>query len=243
MTPQEERRFPLLYKASTESTNDDARAWAQQGAEHGTVVWAEVQTKGRGRRGAAWMSQSHESLAFSVILRPKFSRALWPRISLICGLAVCKVLEKHGLIAEVKWPNDVMVQQKKVCGILIEASESAVIAGIGINVNVSDFPNELKSIATSMLIECGKNFDRQEILSEIQQSLIRHLLRVDNDFTSIIQELRERCYLTGKSVRMLVANQEMQGTVQGIGKNGELMIDHAGRRECYLQADEIRIVS
>jgi BirA family biotin operon repressor/biotin-[acetyl-CoA-carboxylase] ligase len=162
---------------------------------------------------------------------------------LICGLAVCKVLEKHGLIAEVKWPNDVMVQQKKVCGILIEASESAVIAGIGINVNVSSFPDVLKPIATSMLIECGKNFDRQEILSEIQQSLMRHLLRVDNDFTSIIQELRERCYLTGKSVRMLVANQERQGTVLGIGKNGELVIDHTGRQECYLQADEIRIVS
>jgi BirA family transcriptional regulator, biotin operon repressor / biotin---[acetyl-CoA-carboxylase] ligase len=221
--------FPLLHKQITESTNDDARDWAASGAEHGAVVWAEQQNRGRGRRGAAWVSPEGQALAFSVVLRPEFPRALWPRIALVCGLSVCKVLETYGLLAEVKWPNDVIVQQRKICGILVEANENAVIAGIGLNVNVKEFPDELQSIATSMLIEAGREVDRKQLLQDIHSSLMRHLRLVAEDFGSLLIDLRERCFL--------------HGTVCGIGAGGELLLERDGSIERIMQADEIRVTT
>jgi BirA family transcriptional regulator, biotin operon repressor / biotin---[acetyl-CoA-carboxylase] ligase len=235
--------FPLLHKQMTESTNDDAREWAVMGAEHGAVVWAEQQSRGRGRRGAAWICPAGEALAFSVILRPEFSRALWPRIALVCGLSVCKVLESYGLLAEVKWPNDVIVQNRKICGILVEASETAVIAGIGLNVNVKEFPDPLQSIATSILLELGRELDREQLLQDIHSSLMRHLRLVAEDFGSLLIDLRERCYLHGKRVRMICSGKEIHGEVCGIGAGGELLLERNGCIERIMQADEIRITS
>lgn len=234
--------FPLLHKQTTESTNDDAREWIAQGAEHGAVVWAEEQSKGRGRRGAAWICPAGEALTFSIILRPTFPRALWPRIALVCGLAVCKVLEKYGLLAEVKWPNDVMVQHRKICGILVEAYDSSVIAGIGLNVNNPQFPEELQSIATSLLVEIGRESDRLELLYEIQTSLLRHLRLVEDDFAALLSDLRERCYLNGKMVKMLHSGKEIRGTACGFGNGGELLLDRNGQIERITQAEEIRLL-
>jgi carbamoyltransferase len=109
------------------STNDEARAWAREGAQEGSTVWAEEQSAGRGRRGAVWLSGPGEGLTFSVILRPSMPRALWPRLALVSGLAVVRVFEGQGLAAELKWPNDVMVKDRKICGILVEAFDDAVI--------------------------------------------------------------------------------------------------------------------
>jgi BirA family biotin operon repressor/biotin-[acetyl-CoA-carboxylase] ligase len=243
MTMQEETiSFPLLHKQITKSTNDDAREWAALGAEHGAVVWAEQQSQGRGRRGNMWICPAGEALAFSVVLRPDFSRALWPRIALVCGLAVCKVLETYGLLAEVKWPNDVIVQHRKICGILVEASEIAVVAGIGLNVNVKEFPDAFESIATSMLLEVGRELDRGQLLQDIHFSLMRHLRLVAEDFGTLMIDLRERCYLHGKHVRMTCSGEEIHGTVCGLGSGGELLLECNGRVERIVQADEIRLL-
>jgi BirA family biotin operon repressor/biotin-[acetyl-CoA-carboxylase] ligase len=239
---EESFAFPLLHKQMTESTNDDAREWAAMGAEHGAVVWAEQQSRGRGRRGSAWICPVGQALAFSVVLRPEFPRALWPRIALVCGLSVCKVLETYGILAEVKWPNDVIVQQRKICGILVEASENSVIAGIGLNVNVNEFPDELQSIATSMLIEVGREVDREQLLQNIQSALLRHLRLVAEDFGSLLIDLRERCYLHGKRVRMICSGNEIHGVVCGIGAGGELLLERNGSIERIMQADEIRVI-
>ena len=122
--------FRLLWRETVSSTNDELRALAEKGMAEGLVLVAEEQTAGRGRRGAEWFSPTGESLAFSVLLRPSEPMAFWPRLSLAAGLAVAESLEKFVPLAEIKWPNDVLICGKKIAGILVEAGRDFVIVGI-----------------------------------------------------------------------------------------------------------------
>src|SRR5210317_745264 len=106
----------LRYHEQLESTNDEAHRIAAEGAEHGTVVLAEDQTKGRGRRGAAWLSESGEGLTFSIVLRPAFGKECYGRVALAAGLGIATALnDSYQLTAEVKWPNDIYIDGKKCC--------------------------------------------------------------------------------------------------------------------------------
>ena len=136
--------FRVLWRAEVSSTNDELRILAEQGMGAGLVLVGEDQKAGRGRRGAAWFSPKGDGLAFSVLLRPGADKGLWHRLSLVAGLAVAEAVEKFGVIAEVKWPNDVLVGGRKLAGILVEAGKDFVIVGIGINANAVDFPEGLE---------------------------------------------------------------------------------------------------
>ena len=143
MSPEESRRLlaeRLVWKETTGSTNDDARQLAVDGAEPGTVVVAERQTAGRGRKGAEWFCAPGEGLAFSVILEPEWPREQWAWTALGAGLAVCEALERLGFAPAIKWPNDVLLDGCKVCGILVESPGERVVVGVGLNVNGGTFP-------------------------------------------------------------------------------------------------------
>ena len=223
------------------STNDVAREWAQVEERDGLVVVADYQTKGRGRRGAVWVTPVGETLAFSIVLRPTMARALWARLALVTGLAVAKVLESRGLFAEVKWPNDVHIGGKKICGILLESIDDFVVIGVGINVNVSNFPAELNHIATSMKCETGNVYDREELLENFINSIMAHAQMVEHQFDMLLDAIRERCALTGKRVTLTTSGEMLQGIIAGISNSGDILLDCDGRVLALCQADEIRV--
>lgn len=230
--------FRILWRERVGSTNDALRELAEKGMPEGLVLVADEQTAGRGRRGAHWLSPKGENLAFSVLLRPREPKALWHRLSLISGLAVAVTLEKFVPLAEIKWPNDVMVSEKKIAGILVEAGADFVIVGIGVNINSTEFPDELA--ATSLRQHLGEETKRSEILEGIVSRLSRFSESMGSGFEELLQGIQQRCYLTGREVSFLSAGQRREGKVKGIGRSGELLVESGGETEALFQADEIR---
>jgi BirA family biotin operon repressor/biotin-[acetyl-CoA-carboxylase] ligase len=232
--------FRILWRETVSSTNDELRALAEKGSSEGLILIAHEQTAGRGRRGAVWLSPKGENLAFSVLLRPIASKALWHRLSLAAGLAVAEALEAFVPVAEIKWPNDVRISGKKIAGILIEAGVDFVIIGIGINVNSTGFPAELA--ATSLREEIGEEMDRAELLHGVVSRLAFRTGEIGIGFDGILKSIRERCALTGHRVSFLSADKRREGVVKGIGTAGELMVEIDGITENVVQADEVRII-
>ena len=233
--------FRLDYREKTGSTNDDVREAALRGAGAGLVIVAGRQDAGRGRRGAAWVCPPGEGLAFSVLLRPRENKALWPRLSLAAGLAVAEATERLGSLAEVKWPNDVWVAGKKIAGILVEAGDDFVVVGIGINVGVKDFPPELADSATSLALECGEAPELSAVLMLVLERLQVWSARIGAGFDELLRGFRVRCALTGKEVLLLAADGALSGKVAGIGEGGELLLETPGGLRKLVQADEVRV--
>ena len=232
--------FRLLWRERVSSTNDGLRELAVNGMAEGLVLVAEEQTAGRGRRGAEWFSPKGESLAFSVLLRPSEPKAFWSRMSLIAGLAVAEAVEKFVPLAEIKWPNDVLIGGKKIAGILVEAGADFVIVGIGINVNTEAFPEGLA--ATSLCLERGGSVAREEVLLEVVKRLAGHAGMIGQGFGELMEGVRERCFLTGNRVAMTCADGRREGVVKGIGSGGELLLEADGETEAIFQADEVRVI-
>jgi BirA family transcriptional regulator, biotin operon repressor / biotin---[acetyl-CoA-carboxylase] ligase len=232
--------FRILWRETVSSTNDELRALAEKGSAEGLILIADEQTAGRGRRGAEWLSPKGENLAFSVLLRPTESKALWHRLSLAVGLAVAEALEVFVPAAEIKWPNDVRVSGKKISGILVEAGQDFVIIGIGINVNSTGFPEGLG--ATSLREELGDEVDRGEVLYQVMTRLAHRSGEIGVGFDGILKSIRERCALTGHRVSFLSADKRREGVVKGIGRAGELMVEIDGVTESLVQADEVRVM-
>ena len=170
----------IFHYFRTDSTNSVALTLASKGAEHGTVVVAEEQTAGRGRLGRAWHSEKSSGIYVSVILRPPLAPSAAPILTLMAGLAVQQaILCSTNLAADIRWPNDVLISGKKVCGILTEMNGELdrlhfVVLGIGINVNHRALPDELKAIATSLRLEAGKPVSRVHVLIALLRELEKH---------------------------------------------------------------------
>ena len=225
------------------STNDEARKLAQKGAAHEALILTERQTAGRGRRGQAWACIPGKGLACSLLLRPSAAPFLWSRHALAAGLAVAEAVESLGLSAMVKWPNDVWVHGRKICGILVEAGENFVIVGIGLNINDANFPDELAYPATSMFLETQKSFCREEVLIRLLDRLQIRLSQIDTTFDELLSAFRKRCALTGKDIMLEVNQQTKTGRVEGISSNGELLLRTSDGLEKVVQANMIRILS
>jgi BirA family biotin operon repressor/biotin-[acetyl-CoA-carboxylase] ligase len=154
------------------STNDIARELAAGGAVEGTVVVAAEQTKGRGSRGRVWLSPPGVNLLVSVILRPRIPRARFSELAFVTAVAIAGTLrECCGLEARIKWPNDIRVGGRKICGVIVEAVKDAVILGIGVNVNWTELPEEIKETATSVAIERDELVDIEHVLKALLADL------------------------------------------------------------------------
>ncbi|HEY8961124.1 MAG TPA: biotin--[acetyl-CoA-carboxylase] ligase [Luteolibacter sp.] len=231
----------LMVREEVDSTNDEIRRLAEAGAPDGRIVVADRQTAGRGRRGTAWVCPPGEALAFSMLMRPAEPKGQWPRLALAAGLAVAEGLEKFGVVAGIKWPNDVWIAGKKVCGVLAETGADFVVLGIGVNVNVAGFPGDLATIATSLRLETGVTTNRADVLLAILCRLELRRHQIDEGFPELIEAVRSRCALTGKEVTLLAANGRRDGVVEGIGEGGELLLRGANGLERLWQADEVRL--
>lgn len=227
-----------FYYSEIDSTNNRARELAARGYPEGTVVVAEKQTGGRGRRGRSWSSAAGQGLYVSVIFRPVLPLKEISRISLVTAEAVAETLEKElNLPARIKWPNDILIRNRKICGILTEAVTDMdgveyLVSGIGININnrSSDFPEELRNTATSCLIECGQPQSRIKILQGLLACLelnYHHLLQ--GGFTDILEKIKCRSSVIGQELRLDTLNGWLTGRAVDIDDNGFLLIrDPAG---------------
>ena len=231
----------VIFLPECGSTNDEARRLALKGAAHHSLILTEVQTSGRGRRGQPWTCPQGEGLACSMIVRPKAAPALWARHALAAGLALAESLDGFGLSAGVKWPNDVWVDGKKICGILVEAGTDFVIVGIGLNINVTAFPDGLAHPATSIALETGRVVSREEVLVSLLQRLRVRLDQIDSGFPDLMKAWSARCVLTGNDIELESNGEIITGRMEGLSANGELLLRTPDGLRKFLQANTIRL--
>jgi BirA family biotin operon repressor/biotin-[acetyl-CoA-carboxylase] ligase len=229
---------PKFYFASLDSTNSKARELAEQGAVSGTLVWAGEQTAGRGRLGKSWHSETGKGLFCSLVLRPQVALDDLAKTTMVCGVALGELLQRlAGKRVGLKWPNDILFENKKCAGILVEASplsggcEPFLIVGIGINVNQQrqDFPEELQEQATSLLVESGRSLALEPLLDALRDELLNaiHLFEAKG-FSSLLGRWRTMDCLKGKQLEAVnTLGQVVKGISLGPDEQGIL----------YLQAD------
>ncbi len=229
----------LRYYEELGSTNDEACRLAELGAEHGTVVLAEYQLQGRGRRGSVWFSERGDGLLFSLVLRPSSPVSCWSRIALSTGLAIAEVLRtEFGVPAEVKWPNDIYIHGRKCAGILVETRGDFVIVGVGLNVDAA--PKEEASVAVNDLL--ASPVSREKILARVLDMILKESAACENEFPAQLARLREICYLSGKKIVFSAEEKNQSGEVLGIGIDGGLIVENETGVTTYVQAAEIRVV-
>jgi len=224
---------PLMYEPITGSTNDNALSAARAGAPHGSVFVADEQTAGRGRRGNTWLAAPGESLLFSVLLRPKLELSQASALTLAVGLALRDAIAPRVRgAAQIKWPNDLYVNGKKLAGILVESQLQgdrlqAVVVGIGLNVATRDFPPEIAARATSLASLGADDFEREPLLQEILNALARRLDAYQQaGVAGIVAELNAADALCGERLRV----DGQMGVGRGMDEQGRLLLeDSAGK--------------
>jgi BirA family biotin operon repressor/biotin-[acetyl-CoA-carboxylase] ligase len=217
----------------TTSTNDVIEKLARDGVKEGAVVFAESQTKGRGRLGRKWMSPTHKGLWFSVLLRPNLYPQETTQLTVVSATALRRAIRTvTGLSAEIKWPNDLLLGGKKVAGILTEMSAEVdrvrhVILGIGLDVNqeANEFSAELRPLATSLKIESGEAVCRAEIATEILRELDFDYARVcSGKFAEVADEWEAACVTIGKNVTVHMGDRRFRGRAESLDDDGALLV-------------------
>jgi BirA family transcriptional regulator, biotin operon repressor / biotin---[acetyl-CoA-carboxylase] ligase len=226
-----------VWLRTTASTMKDAAALATRGEPHGTVVIAEEQTAGMGRNGHSWHSGSSGGLYLSIILRLPLAPDALPVLTMALGLATQRAVDDvAGVACDLRWPNDLLLNEKKLAGILVQttnvqaadapATRGALIAGIGVNVNQTDFPHDIRSIATSLRIETAREHSRDEVLDRIvAESLNYASLLADRGKGPILEQFEARSsYARGRPVEVEVADRIITGVTTGLDVNGFLLV-------------------
>lgn len=223
----------ILRFDSLPSTNTEAGRQAALGAPEGLCVVAREQTAGRGRRERTWISPKDAGLYLSVVLRPTLEARFWPLITLAAALAVHDALaEACGLQSDIKWPNDLLTDGKKLCGILAETADGprgrAVILGIGINLRRGSFPEEISDTATSVEEQTGHAPDAERLLEALTRSLARYYetLHASGGAEEILRDWqRNSSYAHGRRVRVALAEEIFEGVTRGLDPDGALLIE------------------
>ena len=231
------------------STSD----WLKQNAADlpvGSVVFAESQTAGRGRRDNRWLAPRGKDLMFSLLLKPAIALEKWPRITTLAALAICKAIaDELPLQPRIKWPNDVYLSDRKVSGLLAETVSlrdgMRIVLGIGLNVNTLEFPPELN--ATSLLRDLSsplvREIDRNALAYRLLNALQNEFARIDDDFPAVIAEVRERSWLTGRQIRCRSEGRAVHGRALDLNEEGHLMLSLPdGSSLTLTSAEEIRDV-
>ncbi|MHC8385164.1 bifunctional biotin--[acetyl-CoA-carboxylase] ligase/biotin operon repressor BirA [Pseudomonas sp. LB3P14] len=231
--------WPILVFDSIDSTNAEALRAIDRGQAAPFLVLAERQTAGRGRRGRKWVSPFAENIYYSLVLRIEGGMRQLEGLSLVVGLAVMQALRKLGVSgAGLKWPNDVLVGQKKIAGILLElvgdpADVCHVVLGVGINVNMQ-ITDEVDQQWTSMRLESGKVFDRNHLVGELGAMLQEYLCRHQVDGFSAIQAEWEQNHLwQGRAVSLIAGVNQIDGEVLGIDSQGALRLKVGGVEKVF----------
>jgi len=224
----------IKYYESTDSTNDAAKDLALKGVPDGTVVVAEHQTKGKGRLKRSWLAPSGDNILFSVVFYPEIRIDLVFRLTMLASIAVVKAIRRICKVdAKIKWPNDVYINNKKVCGVLTEFSADFdsvqyAVVGIGLNVNFETSKNaEIKNIATSLMEECGEKVSRLSVL----KLLLEELDSLYNSFlksggVGLEKEWNKYSMVVNREVKIISGKDEKRGVAKGINKYGHLILEN-----------------
>jgi BirA family biotin operon repressor/biotin-[acetyl-CoA-carboxylase] ligase len=231
----------ILRFDSIDSTNLEAMRQAKAGAPEGLCIVAREQTHGRGRQGRRWLSARDAGLNFTILLRPQIAMGGWPLITLMSALAAVDMIQKTcALSVDIKWPNDLIVEQRKLSGILCETVDTdsgyAVVVGVGINLYHDSFPTELTGTATSVEQETGSKPDFELTLNELINAIARRyaLLQTGNGSETIREWCARSSYARGKPVRVEAGAEVFAGVTDGLEADGGLRV--------VLETGEIRIV-
>ena len=219
------------FARETDSTNLWIKRLAKEGAPQGTLALAEFQSAGRGRLGRSWEVPEGTSVMMSILLRPEFEPRYAPTLTLVMGMAVAKAVKTLGLDVSIKWPNDVVVSRKKICGILTEMGvrdgkiDYAVI-GVGLNVNIREFPEEMADKATSLYLESGREFDRSQIPGLVMEAFEEYYEKfaATCDLSGLKKEYKSILANYNQPVRVL-AKEPYEGIARGITDGGELLVE------------------
>ena len=203
------------FAKETDSTNEWAKRLSQEGAPHGTLAVAEFQSAGKGRLGRRWQAPEGSSVMLTVVM----------------GLSVAQAMQKTGIEVSIKWPNDVVMSRRKICGILTEMGLNGtkireVVIGVGINVNLKEIPSELQDKATSLYLETGKTYDRIQILAQVLECFEENyetFIRTCS-LSGMVEEYNKLLANRNQPVRILDPNQPWEGTALGINEQGELLV-------------------
>lgn len=222
----------LIYFDTIDSTNEYAKQIAME-SQHGTVVVGDQQTAGKGRLGRTWISPRGCSIYISYLLKPEIAPSHASQLTIVAALATAKAVEEvTGLTTQIKWPNDIVVNGKKVCGILTEMSADMdqihhVVVGIGVNVNMTSFDEEIAATATSLRLE------KEEVISRAQiiVAMLKHfevcydVFCKTEDLTGLLEEYNARLVNKDKEVRVLDRKNEWTGIARGMNESGELLVE------------------
>lgn len=224
----------VLYFDTIDSTNTKARELAEKGYPSGTLVVADKQESGKGRRGRSWVSPSGTGIFMTLMIKPDINPNNASMLTLVAALAVAKAITSvTGEEALIKWPNDIVVNGKKVCGILTEMNAqfdyiNHIVVGIGINVHNESFPEEISQMASSLMIEAGgKRFHRAQIIAETMSYFEQYYdtFLKTQDLSALVREYDKLLVNRNKSVRVLDPKEPFDGKAMGITSKGELIVD------------------
>ena len=224
----------VLYFDTIDSTNTKAQELAEKGYPSGTLVVADKQESGKGRRGRSWVSPSGTGIFMTLMIKPDINPNNASMLTLVAALAVAKAITSvTGEEALIKWPNDIVINGKKVCGILTEMNAqfdyiNHIVVGIGINVHNESFPEEISQMASSLMIEAGgKRFHRAQIIAETMSYFEQYYdtFLKTQDLSALVREYDELLVNRNKSVRVLDPKEPFDGKAMGITHKGELIVD------------------
>ncbi len=224
----------VLYFDTIDSTNTKAQELAEKGYPSGTLVVADKQESGKGRRGRSWVSPSGTGIFMTLMIKPDINPNNASMLTLVAALAVAKAITSvTGEEAMIKWPNDIVVNGKKVCGILTEMNAqfdyiNHIVVGIGINVHNESFPEEISQMASSLMIEAGgKRFHRAQIIAETMSYFEQYYdtFLKTQDLSALVREYDKLLVNRNKSVRVLDPKEPFDGKAMGITSKGELIVD------------------
>jgi BirA family biotin operon repressor/biotin-[acetyl-CoA-carboxylase] ligase len=224
----------LVFHRETGSTNLDAKKLADEGAPSGALVVADMQTAGRGRRGRDWVSPAGKDVYMTLMLRPECRPEKASALTLVMALAVLEAMQEFmdaDKTVGIKWPNDIVIDNKKVCGILTEMSAELdgihyVVIGVGINVNQTEFADVISNTATSMFIENGIKINRSKLVASVMHHFEEdyEIFEKTWDLTGLVDKYNRYLINSGKEVRVLDPKGEYDALSEGINENGELIV-------------------
>ena len=221
----------VYFAEKVDSTNSWIKRLSKEGAEHGTLAVAEFQSAGRGRFDRKWEAPEGSSIMMTILLRPEFEPQYASMLTLVMGLAVAQAVDELGFKVSIKWPNDVVLSRKKICGILTEMGTNGtkigyVLIGVGINVNLREFPEEMQDKATSLVMESGQEYDRNQIIGLVMKHFEEDYERFIQtcDFENLLEEYHRILANLNQPVRVLNGADSFEGVSRGIDTKGELLI-------------------
>lgn len=238
----------LFFFDEVDSTNNQAKQLAETGVPDGTLVVAETQSAGKGRRGRQWLSPKGTGIWMSLVLRPDIPPDRAAMLTLVAALAVSDGIEAvTGLKAEIKWPNDIVINGRKLCGILTEMNTEMgdinyVVIGIGVNVGMPDFPDEIRAIATSLVLE-GKPVRRSGLVNQILQAWEQYyeVYLQTADLSGLMQQYNDRLVNCNRQVTILKPEESYTGISHGIDRLGRLLVEKEDRTVEAVMSGEVSV--